>query len=365
MKLSKKLVNQYNNPDSLLVKIAGRFNLVKSILVEFEFAMFGGVRITAIMPLIFSLLRLMGKRVVIELHQVLHDLSLLSGHIGQKKGSLKNRFFSAGLNAFYFALGLIADELIVLEPALKEQLEKITGRNNVAVIPHGVDRLKSVSPSQARLELGIAADQFAILSFGFITWYKGSDFLVKTFANSKPLKNKDIMLILAGGPSFNQKNKAHYQNYYNRVTALAENQKHIRHTGFVAEADLAKYFAAADLVVLPYRTFMSASGPLSLALSFNKPFLLSNRLVSITKTADFQQAMRESKIIPTEILFPLSQNKLLTKIAKLRDDPSQLKKLARLSAELADKRDFARLAKVQAQLLQPRLNVSGKYLLQT
>ena len=173
------------------------------------------------------------------------------------------------------------------------------------------------------------------------------------------------MLILAGGPSFNQKNKAHYQNYYNRVTALAENQKHIRHTGFVAEADLAKYFAAADLVVLPYRTFMSASGPLSLALSFNKPFLLSNRLVSITKTADFQQAMRESKIIPTEILFPLSQNKLLTKIAKLRDDPSQLKKLARLSAELADKRDFARLAKVQAQLLQPRLNVSGKYLLQT
>ena len=280
MKLSKKLVNQYNNPDSLLVitsypqagqkyaqnqdavasfaknriyalksqitgktivladfdikpsvseednvlvircfkkdrpatlthllKNAGRFNLVKSILVEFEFAMFGGVRITAIMPLIFSLLRLMGKRVIIELHQVLHDLSLLSGHIGQKKGSLKNRFFSAGLNAFYFALGLIADELIVLEPALKEQLEKITGRNNVAVIPHGVDRLKSVSPSQARLELRIVTDQFAILSFGFITWYKGSDFLVKTFANSKPLKNKDIMLILAGGPSFNQKNK--------------------------------------------------------------------------------------------------------------------------------------------------------------
>jgi len=60
--------------------------------------------------------------------------------------------------------------------------------------------------------------------------------------------------------------------------------------GFLDEKDLPVYFGAADLVVLPYRTFMSSSGPLSLAQAMGKPFILSEEAARVLKTQDFKES---------------------------------------------------------------------------
>ena len=55
----------------------------------------------------------------------------------------------------------------------------------------------------------------------------------------------------------------------------------VRFTGFVPEHQLPFIFAAADVVVLPYTRAISSSGPLSLCVAYNKPFLASESLKEI------------------------------------------------------------------------------------
>lgn len=352
-----------DHPSSLLqiLSLTNKFKAIRNVLIEFEFATFGSTLTTALLPLLLAGLRLHAKTITVEIHQVLADLSQLAQHLGHKRNSLKNRLFTAGLQQFYFTIGQLADHLVVLEPELATKLNQLTNRNNVITIPHGVDtNVKRIAQADARKALGIKKSEFVVLNFGFLTWYKGSDLLVKTFANSKKLKRNNIKLILAGGESFNQKGKPHYQKYYRETAALAAKKDNILHTGFVAESDLSLYFAAADLVILPYRTFMSSSGPLSLALSFGKPFLLSGKLNAYCQGQDFLTAFNETGLRESNILFSLTETSLANKIIELKKQPVVLAQMARLSKNLAKKRSFARLSQHFIELFRTKNNFATR-----
>ena len=51
-----------------------------------------------------------------------------------------------------------------------------------------------------------------------------------------------------------------------------------RFTGYVADEDVARWFAAADVALLPYPQPFASSGPLALALAHGTPVLLSDAL---------------------------------------------------------------------------------------
>lgn len=330
-----------NQPQSylFLLRYLLKFNRVKDLLVEFEFASFGNTLTTGLFPIVLWFGKILGKNINLVLHQVIFDLNELSGHIGFKKSSLKSLLFEKLLKIFYWLLCVPAKKIIVLEQEFKKRLSKIISKRKILVIPHGVDtKLKAMAKNLARKKLGIKKNEKVILYFGYLTWYKGIDWLTKQIKNSK--------LIIAGGPSFTQKNKAHYQRFLKGVYQAVEKADNICLTGFVKEKDISLYFSATDLVILPYRAFISSSGPLSLALSFAKPFILSKPLEKILETDDFKKGLKEAKINGKDFIFDFNRESLIEKLKKANFD-----KLTKFSQIMREKRSFENLSLSYVKIL--------------
>ena len=83
-------------------------------------------------------------------------------------------------------------------------------------------------------------------------------------------KNKNLTLVIAGKAWEND--FAFYQEIIDRRKIQ---ESCILHTRFIPEEDVAHYYCASDLVVLPYKKIYQ-SGVLMMALSYEKPVLVSD-----------------------------------------------------------------------------------------
>lgn len=285
------------------------FDKVRNILIQFEFNMLGSVVLTTTLPGFTAYLRLMGKKVTIMQHQVVDDLAILGGHLNVAKGSVKASVLNTGLRAFYKGLGVFANSIIVHEELLKEKLARWVNKEKISVVSHGMalDTFGGESKATIRKGMGLKGDDFVLLVFGYIAWYKGVDWIIKKVAEiNKKFPEKNIRLIVAGGPSATLQSKAHYRKYLARVQEMiSDNSNVVRATGYVPDEDVYKYFKAADLVVLPYRAMMSASGPLSFALRFGKPYIVSETLAESFKNPDIEIAQLNSGIDLSKIVFAM------------------------------------------------------------
>lgn len=339
-----------------LLKQVMKFGNVKDALVEFEFASFGDTKITGFFPILLMSLFLLHKSTTLVLHQVIDNVSEISGHIGFKKKSIQISIYNILLKFFYFMLTLFVKRVVVLEEVFRKRLSGLTNKNKISVIPHGVDTtIEELSKELAKKKLGIKGNEFIVLYFGYLTWYKGVDWLVKSFS-SKKVKKNNIKLIVAGGESFTQKDKPHYKNFTSKIFKAADKSDNIKITGFVNEKDIPLYFSACDVVVLPYRTMISSSGPLSLAFSFKKPLLISNALENYFLSQDFSSSLSESNLSKDDILFSLSEKNLFGKIASL--DEMKIKKLSLFSNIIREKRSFEELGKIYHELISSRKQMS-------
>lgn len=311
----------------------------RKILFEFEVSMFGNMFQTAPLPLFIILLRLAGKEVTIVLHQVISNLEQFAGHTNIK--GLRSKVLTILLRIFYFLITTSANRVIVFEDSLKENLGN---KSNVSVIVHGVEKLNpKISKDEARKVLKIGKNKKIILVFGYVAWYKGTDWIAEQFKKVRQIvKFKDYTLIIAGGPNPNHLGKKFYTDYISAIKNLTNGN--IKYTGFVKEIDIPHYFKASDAVILPYRAFMSASGPLSLAYSFDKPAFLSSALSPILETADLKKTIKNLGLTQKDLSFDLTSlgfRKVLEKI----NNPNLLLKVALVSKEVKDKRDFNNISK--------------------
>jgi glycosyltransferase involved in cell wall biosynthesis len=294
--------------------------------------MLGSTIITSLLPFFMLFLRIFGKSNVVVLHQVIGDLSLLGEHVDIKAKSFKNWFFSNGIRWFYRLTGLFVNHIIVHEQFLKKELTQWVNPEKITVISHGMDLEKPIMRyrKNARIKFGYTKNDFVVLLFGYINWYKGTDWIIKRIGNLYQRNPKlNIKLLVAGGPSVTLESKSHYRRFLAKVEDLAATyNKSVTMAGFVAENDVKKYFAAADLVVLPYRVMISASGPLSFALRFNRPLLLSEKLNHAFDNADAATVLKSINAKPEDFTFNMQGqgfNKRLTLLAKDK------KKLANLN----------------------------------
>jgi glycosyltransferase involved in cell wall biosynthesis len=202
---------------------------------------------------------LLKQRVVVTLHQVpaLHDLS---GPWLRRAGvRLPPWAARAGLRAVLQAFGRLAHAIVVHADIFRERLWSEWGvSHRVKVVPHGVT-LTAVPPLPRQQNL---------LLFGYLKWYKGIEIVIEAFrrlADEFP----GWMLTIAG-PSLS--------------AAYAEALRHlarplgprVEFPGRVEDRTADELFARAGVVLFPYRSLFSASGPLAQAMGAAAPFVISD-----------------------------------------------------------------------------------------
>jgi glycosyltransferase involved in cell wall biosynthesis len=312
---------------------------IKSLFVQFEFNVYGGILPNLMLLAVLAIARLTGRKVTFEMHQVITDIALLAKHINITN-PLAQAFFNAGLRVFYRVTGTVANTVIVFEEELKERLIRLgVTDQKIEVFSLSIDKKVKLNKSIARRKLGIPENEFVLMVFGFINGYKGIDWIIDNLKQTKKLGKKPFRLLIAGGANPYLKDKPSYQAFYNSIVAAAGKHAHITHTGFIPDSDVSYYFSAADLVVLPYEVFMSASGPFSLSLSYGTPVILSEALTDYSKSSDFAHAMREAAITKNDIFFPLRKSALIKKLNSSANNPTYLSNLTTFSETLATYRD--------------------------
>lgn len=327
-----------------------RFTSFQTVYVPFEFNVFGGIIPDVL--LLFNLLvfRMCGKHIVFELHQVIWDVKKLRKHV-----YIHNRFMqwtiNKGLPLFYTLVGLLSHHVVVLETALAKRLTRVVNPKKI----HTLSIASSINPttgltkrSDIRNTLEYQPTDFILLVFGYINGYKGIDWIIHAMSH---IPHQNIKLLIAGGPNPYLGLHKEYQAFYRNIIKLASKDKRIRTTGFVADDDIARYFAAADLVVLPYHVFMSASGPFSWALTCEKPVIISHALADYLQSPDMQSALSRAHVTSDEMIFPLRYDAFAKRISQIFTDEDLQTRLKLVSQYLNRSRSLAHVVHELYQLI--------------
>jgi D-inositol-3-phosphate glycosyltransferase len=137
------------------------------------------------------------------------------------------------------------------------------------IVPHGnyafFVQHSRTTPAEARAALGIPPEARVVLFFGMIRPYKGLNDLVNAFGQIRNAVS-DAWLLIAGYP------QEPFAPYDRALGAVGIRDCTTLRLGYHEVDEVAKFFRAADVVVLPYRS-ASQSGIAQLAFAFAKPVI--------------------------------------------------------------------------------------------
>jgi glycosyltransferase involved in cell wall biosynthesis len=139
-------------------------------------------------------------------------------------------------------------------------------------VPHGLYEIRGAPPDRdsVRNSWGVRAGQKVFLAFGFVRDGKNLDIAIRAL-----VQVPEAFLVVAG--SVASANDRPFAYYRERAAELGVADRCRFFEGFVADADLGKYFAGTDFVLLTYAaSFHSQSGVLNIAARARKPVLASS-----------------------------------------------------------------------------------------
>lgn len=312
-----------NTPEMWLqiLKTLQQFPQCKHVLIQFDFALYGDVPTSVLFIPFLGILKTLGYKVTVVKHGVISDVFKLHGHLGLTDSwmdRIKGNIFNGVFRTFYWTLGHLTESIVVAEEHLREKLSKWVDKNKIQTIPHGVDTdMETPSKTAARKALKYGNNEMVILFFGFVSWFKGADFFVDTFQHIGKLLGKKVRFVIAGGTSATLGEKDYYRIYFAKMMDKIINSKNMSITGFVPQEDIGKHFAAADLVVFPYRYFMAASGVVSLAFSYKKPFIVSDELKPLFQSPDIKKGLNATQLKKDKIIFKLNKYDLIRTVERV------------------------------------------------
>ncbi len=161
------------------------------------------------------------------------------------------------------------DSFIVLSKKVENELLSFVPEAKYKYSPHPIYSIfnNTLSKEQAKAELKIATKK-VLLFFGLIREYKGLDILINAMEKIKT-ELEDYTLLIVGECYENE-------NKYTELIKKAGITDNVKcHYSFIPDNEVGKYFSAADVVVLPYKT-ASQSGIVQIAYHFDTPVIVSN-----------------------------------------------------------------------------------------
>ena len=163
------------------------------------------------------------------------------------------------------------DGFVALSESVVKDIDSLDKQTKPkASYPHPIYDLygAQMEKNEACQALDLDPEKQYMLFFGLVRAYKGLDLLLDAFGKVKD-QLPDLRLIVAG-EFYEDEEKYRAQLYFNKL-----NDRVIIHNDFIADADLRKYFGAADLIVQPYKS-ATQSGVTQVAFHFEKPMLVTN-----------------------------------------------------------------------------------------
>jgi glycosyltransferase involved in cell wall biosynthesis len=166
--------------------------------------------------------------------------------------------------AFHFA-----DAFIVQSDQVERDLLQLKPDAYYRKVPHPIHEIfgSPIPQTESRQKLGIPVDRPTILFFGYIRPYKG----LMTLLDSLPLvaSEMDFTALIAG--EFYEDERP----YREKIRSLGLGDRIRLIPEYVPVEDVALYFSAADVVVLPYLS-ATQSGIVQIAYKFDKPVIATN-----------------------------------------------------------------------------------------
>ena len=162
------------------------------------------------------------------------------------------------------------DAFITMSKQVLEDVKTFAPNTAAVFVPHPLyDNFgDSISGAEARKLLALPHDAFVLLFFGFVRKYKGLDLLLKAMpAVIASIPN--VLLVIAG--EFYEEEK----QYHSLIDTLRLHSHVKLEAGFIGNADIPKYFCAADVVVQPYKN-ATQSGVTPLAIHYEVPTVVTN-----------------------------------------------------------------------------------------
>lgn len=162
-----------------------------------------------------------------------------------------------------------ADAFLALSDKVAgEVAEVFSGRPIMKAELPVYDCYTSESPVYDRANFGFSTSDKVLLFFGYIRRYKGLDILLK--ALSMLVKKDPSYRLLAVGESYED------PEIYRKLIGELKIENFVRFENvFTPNEEVWKYYTAADVVVLPYRS-ATQSGILNIAYGFLKPVIITN-----------------------------------------------------------------------------------------
>ena len=148
----------------------------------------------------------------------------------------------------------------------------IAPKHGVDIIPHGnyIPFLHiQKDKNKSRDRLSIPKDRTVLLFFGMIKKVKGLEILLESLNNVVD-KNPNVLLVIAGRTWEND-----FSYYQEIIDKNSLSDFCLIHNKFIPHDDVKHYYAASDLVVLPYKRIYQ-SGVLMMSLSYEKAVLVSD-----------------------------------------------------------------------------------------
>ena len=212
--------------------------------------------------LLMAFYRLLGKKVVLTAHNV---------NAGKRDGS------DSWLNRLTLRLQYgLTSNIFVHTKKMKDELVNEFGvvADKVIIIPYGVNDVipfTSLTPEEARQQLGVRESEKVLLYFGAIKSYKGLEYLVEAF--QQIAAEDDYRLIIAGERKKGQ--EVYWDAIQQSIESHPSRSKILQSIKFIPDAEAEAYFKAADVAVLPY-TDIFQSGILFVAYNYGTPVIATD-----------------------------------------------------------------------------------------
>ena len=190
-----------------------------------------------------------------------------------------------------------ASGFVVMSESVRSDLEMLGIEGPARLVQHPVYDLfgESINPAGAREQLGLPEGVPVLLFFGFIRRYKGLHVLLEAMPHVLEVL-PEAQLVVAGECYDDE-------GFYRDIIQRHRLERSVKFdAAYIANADVPKYFSAADVVVQPYVS-ATQSGVAQVAFNFSKPLIVTN-VGGLTEVVHHED---NGLVVPPEAPGPLAE----------------------------------------------------------